>query len=138
MSKQNSNAHDFFSTHPSDQKRIDAMKEIIFEIDNQKDFYNTPILADSSNSKEFINSKNTSINQQNYAPKIMEESNSKNTLNKIDNQVYCQNCGHSVDIDAHFCTNCGHELNELLKCPNCGTIINNEDLFCSNCGYSLK
>ncbi|WP_409198706.1 M48 family metallopeptidase [Methanobrevibacter acididurans] len=138
MSKQNSNAHDFFSTHPSDQKRIDAMKEIILEIDNHKDFYSTPILEDSLNSKNYINSKNNSINQQNYMPQIMDEFNPNNSVNKIDNQVYCQNCGQPVDIDAHFCTKCGHKLNALLKCPNCGTIINNEDLFCSNCGYSLK
>ena len=34
----NPNSHDFFSTHPSDSKRIAVMNELIFEIQNQKDF----------------------------------------------------------------------------------------------------
>lgn len=44
MAGGNPNSHDFFSTHPSDSKRIAVMNELIHEIENQKDFYSSPVL----------------------------------------------------------------------------------------------
>ncbi len=44
MSEINSNKHDFFSTHPSDKKRIDAMNKLVLEISNQENFNNTPVI----------------------------------------------------------------------------------------------
>lgn len=48
MSEENANDFDFFSTHPSDDKRIAAMNEMIFEIENRTDFYSQPVLSDST------------------------------------------------------------------------------------------
>ncbi|MDR3291239.1 MAG: M48 family metallopeptidase [Methanobrevibacter sp.] len=56
MSEHNSNKHDFFSTHPSDNKRIVAMNELVLEISNQKDFHNDPVLSDNQK-----NTKNDNI-----------------------------------------------------------------------------
>lgn len=46
MSNSNANNFDFFSTHPSDDKRIQAMKEIIDKIENEDS--NTQYLENSS------------------------------------------------------------------------------------------
>lgn len=36
--------HDFFSTHPTDQKRISQMEKLVPKIVNRKDFTSKPIL----------------------------------------------------------------------------------------------
>jgi predicted Zn-dependent protease len=88
MSAQNSNEHDFFSTHPADSKRIAAMNELIHEIEGETDFYSQPVLSETSVPKEeFMDS------------------------HKTDNDVrFCQNCGAQVGIDDNFCINCGKKL----------------------------
>ena len=85
MSSKNSNEHDFFSTHPADSKRIAAMNDLIYEIQNQKDFYSQPVIGNSSKPKEEFKD----------APKT--ESNVK----------YCQQCGAQAAIEDKFCMNCG-------------------------------
>ena len=113
MSAQNSNEHDFFSTHPADSKRIAAMNELIVEIENQKDFYSRPALDKSSVPKNDVKD----------APR--------------DNVKYCQNCGSPSDMDSKFCTNCGAKFEVELKCPNCGASVEDGDSFCTNCGNKL-
>lgn len=88
MSAQNSNEHDFFSTHPSDSKRIAAMNDLIVEIENQKDFYSSPVISGNSKPKEEV----------------------KDTRLKDDNAIYCPNCGYACESDSKFCTNCGSKL----------------------------
>ncbi|MBX7076254.1 MAG: M48 family metalloprotease [Methanobacteriaceae archaeon] len=123
MSENNSNTHDFFSTHPSDDKRINAMKQIITEIDNQKDIYSMPLLADSPDKTEPVNQADFSTD--------------KNLIsNSNDKMKFCPYCGTPADLDAVFCSNCGREF-DVLKCPNCGVEIKDGDLFCYNCGNKL-
>ncbi|MBR3140689.1 MAG: M48 family metalloprotease [Methanobrevibacter sp.] len=112
MSAHNANEHDFFSTHPADSKRIEAMRNLIFEIENDKDFFSQPVLSDYSNSKE----KSGYIG---------------------DNIKYCQNCGTQANIDDKFCINCGTKFDVELKCKNCGSVVNSGDSFCMNCGNKL-
>ena len=88
MSAQNSNEHDFFSTHPSDSKRIANMNELIVEIQNQKDFYSAPVINGKSKPNEEV----------------------KEAPLKDDNVIYCQNCGNACESDSKFCTNCGAKL----------------------------
>ena len=115
MAGGNPNSHDFFSTHPSDSKRIAVMNELIFEIENQKDFYSAPVLGDVPNPKnEFKDSHLGS-----------------------GNKMYCQICGAVADIGDKFCTNCGARFEYELKCGNCGAPINAEDSFCTNCGNKI-
>ena len=115
MSAQNSNEHDFFSTHPADSKRIATMNELILEIENQKDFYTQPVLGETPVPKdEFMN-----------------------THLDNDNVKYCQNCGVASDLDAKFCTNCGSKFDVELKCPDCGALVESGDIFCTNCGKKL-
>ena len=52
MAGGNPNDHDFFSTHPSDSKRIAVMNELIVEIENEKDFYSSPVLEEVPTSKD--------------------------------------------------------------------------------------
>lgn len=116
MAGGNPNSHDFFSTHPADSKRIAVMNELIHEIENQKDFYSTPVLSDT--------------------PKPKEEFESSHRVGE--NIVkYCQNCGAQSDISAQFCTNCGAKFEDELKCPRCGTSFEQGDKFCTNCGNKL-
>ncbi|WP_298523956.1 M48 family metallopeptidase [uncultured Methanobrevibacter sp.] len=117
MAGGNPNNHDFFSTHPSDSKRIDAMRQLIVEIENDKDFYSAPVLSDSSNPKgNFKSPKPTGGNV----------------------AKYCQECGSPADIDAKFCTNCGARFEEELKCAKCGALISEGYSFCTNCGNKLR
>ena len=115
MAGGNPNNHDFFSTHPSDSKRIAVMNELISEIENQKDFYSQPILSD--------------------VPKPKEEF--KTTHLENENVKYCQSCGARVEADSKFCTNCGAKIVDELKCSNCGAPVSSEDKFCTNCGNKL-
>jgi predicted Zn-dependent protease len=139
MSNQNSNTHDFFSTHPADEKRINAMNEVISEINNQRDFYSKPILTDSSTTKNDYFSQNQ-VKQHNDESNIVNKSSSNNNLDSINPLIkkkFCQNCGNPEDIDALFCTHCGYKFEKLHICPNCGVNVEQEDVYCYNCGFKL-
>ena len=116
MAGGNPNNHDFFSTHPADSKRIAVMNELICEIENEKDFYSAPVLAEVPTPKnEFKES------------------------HMIDNdKKYCQNCGAAADKSDKFCTSCGAKFEIELKCPNCGSSVDDGDSFCTMCGSKLK
>ena len=114
MSAQNSNEHDFFSTHPADSKRIATMNELISEIENQRDFYTQPVLGETP------------------VPKM------EFRYVHLNNDVkYCQNCGSASDLDAKFCVNCGSKFDVELNCPDCGALVESGDVFCTNCGKKL-
>ena len=113
MAGGNPNSHDFFSTHPSDSKRIAAMNELILEIENEKDFYSEPVVGD--------------------VPKPKDEFKSAHK----DNSIYCQSCGSRIDEDSKFCTNCGARVEGDLRCPKCGASVLDDDKFCTNCGNKL-
>lgn len=110
MSAQNSNEHDFFSTHPADSKRIATMNELIAEIESDKDFHSNPVIGDVPNPK-----------------KEFKDSHLK----------ACPNCGAQVDSSDKFCTNCGAKFGEELKCAKCGASVAAGDEFCTNCGNKL-
>ena len=116
MAGGNPNNHDFFSTHPSDSKRIAVMNELIVEIENQKDFHSSPVLSD--------------------VPTPKEEFKSSHLVS--DDKKYCQNCGAAVDINDKFCTNCGAHFEIELICSNCGAPIGDGDAFCMNCGNKVN
>ena len=88
MSKQNSNEHDFFSTHPADSKRIAGMQQLIAEIENETDFYSKPVIGNNS------------------APKTEAEQPPQNA----ENVPKCPSCGAPLEEDSKFCTNCGVKL----------------------------
>lgn len=115
MAGQNSNEHDFFSTHPSDSKRIAAMNELIIEIENDDDFHTKPAIGDVPSPKSEF--KDAHLNGGNVK--------------------YCQNCGAQATADDRFCTSCGFKFEEEMKCPNCGIEVNADDMFCTNCGNKL-
>ena len=115
MANQNSNEHDFFSTHPADSKRIAAMNELVHEIDNGADFYSGPVLGETPKPKdEFMDSHLVAGDVR-----------------------FCQNCGAKAGVDDKFCTNCGAKFDVELKCSKCGTSVNPGDAFCINCGNKL-
>lgn len=114
MADVSSNEHDFFSTHPADSKRIAAMNELIYEIENGKDFYSQPVLSETPVPKdEFIDS------------------------HLIGNVKYCQECGAQAGFDDKFCTNCGAKFEVNMNCGACGAPVGSSDLFCMNCGNKL-
>ena len=115
MAGGNPNDHDFFSTHPSDSKRIAVMNELIVEIENQKDFYSGPVLSEVPTPKD-------KFKQSNFVS---------------GNKKYCQNCGAVADSSDRFCTNCGAKFEIELYCPNCGASVGSGDSFCTNCGNKL-
>lgn len=147
VSSQNSNEHDFFSTHPADSKRIAQMHEIINEIDNGKDFYAAPVIGNGSNSQ----TKSLSIPEGKIkCPKCSNiiDDDAKfcvycgNDLSSIKenlisernaSKTICHNCGSVMDKDSNFCTVCGTNLKEKI-CSKCGKVLGDGDLFCTNCG----
>ena len=114
MSAQNSNEHDFFSTHPADSKRIAAMNELIHEIENDSDFRSQPVIGETPKPKEEFRDSH-----------------------KKDNGRQCPNCGARVGAGDKFCTNCGAKFEGELKCGKCGFSVNAGDAFCTNCGNKL-
>ena len=88
MSKQNSNEHDFFSTHPADSKRIAGMQKLIAEIENETDFYSKPVIGND-----------TAPKNEPAAP-VSNNANAKK----------CPSCGAPLEEDSKFCTNCGVKL----------------------------
>ena len=117
MAGGNPNDHDFFSTHPSDSKRIAVMNELIVEIENQKDFLSSPVLSET------------------IVPK--EEFKSTHLTDKADDLKHCPKCGNVEQIDANFCTNCGFKFDVEPRCSKCGSKVNLEDAFCTMCGNKL-
>jgi predicted Zn-dependent protease len=91
MSKYNPNQIDFLSTHPSDDKRIATMKELIIEIENETDFYTKPIIGDNNFN---INPKDIEINKESHILK----------------RNICKKCGNVCGEDDKFCINCGNKL----------------------------
>ena len=115
MANQNSNEHDFFSTHPADSKRIAVMNELIHEIENETDFHSKPVIGKAPTPKE------------EFTDSHIAETNVK----------YCQECGASAEMDSKFCTTCGAKFDVELKCGNCGALVGEGDKFCMNCGNKL-
>ena len=158
MSQENANNFDFLSTHPSDDKRIAAMNEMIFEIENKTDFYSQPILSDSTQTSSNILEKVPTLGTPAATATGISATKNKqsgntcsycgNTIkigdvfctncgNKIKSTLTCNKCGHHVNEDDAFCTNCGNKLTHELKCSNCGCIIKEDDAFCFNCGNKI-
>ena len=52
FSQASGNEFDFFSSHPSDSKRIAVMKESLIEIQNNPDFYSKPLLPETPSAKQ--------------------------------------------------------------------------------------
>ena len=160
MSAKSPNNHDFFSTHPSDSKRIEAMKELISEIDLNIDFYSHPVLSelktkiDKSNSN--VDDGKNGISPKFEIPKttqptlgavsqgsVSQGSMSKSSVDfdegvgfKVIKDKFCTNCGHPVAKNDFFCTNCGNKIS--VKCSKCGMDVKPDTKFCTRCGCKLK
>ncbi len=135
FSEGNSNDFDFFSTHPSDSKRIAVMRESLHELSEESDFYARPLLDKTPKAKREFKANN-------YIPNTMPQTQPSNTaasFNATNNEVNCcPKCGSKVEKSDNFCMQCGHNLHEKKNtCPNCGSQVNNEDKFCMNCGKRL-
>ena len=87
MSQKGGNNFEFFSTHPSDEKRIANMKALIAEINSNKDFTSAPVIGDAKPTVAYGK-------QSNQAPKPNA----------------CPSCGAELSVDDNFCTNCGHKV----------------------------
>lgn len=90
---------DFFSTHPSDAKRIEVMEASEIEILNTTDFYSKPVLPETP--KATGERKNTNAKPQ--EPQAKAGADNKSTH-------FCTNCGSEVAPDDNFCTNCGAKI----------------------------
>lgn len=135
------NTFDFFSTHPSDDKRIAVMKESLDEILNETDFYSKPVLPETPSPKEEYKNENES----NSIPQVQIESSNQSvvasafTSSSTEFSEKCPKCGNIIAPTAKFCTVCGNKIerDNPLACPECGYITNMGDNFCKNCGYKL-
>ncbi len=124
------NDFDFFSTHPSDNKRIAVMRESLEEIYNEKDFYSKPLLPETPKAKkEYHNDTQKPIPQ-------VANVNSQNVSNSNSQEITCPKCGGIIHSDDNFCNYCGIKLNKI-KCPECNGEVLAEDHYCMYCGHKL-
>ena len=136
------NTFDFFSTHPSDDKRLAVMKESLEEILNERDFYSKPLLPETPSPKnEYKKSSYESIPQipiETNNPKAIEAS--AFTSTNVESNKTCITCGSILNPKDKFCKVCGNKIKTttLDTCPNCGHPHKKEDKFCINCGMKLS
>ena len=90
MSQNAGNNFEFFSTHPSDEKRIANMKALIAEINSDKDFTSAPVIGEPT----VTDKTNNWSNQTKQAPKANA----------------CPKCGAAIAPEDNFCTNCGQKI----------------------------
>lgn len=90
MSQKGGNNFEFFSTHPSDEKRIANMKSLIAEINSDKDFTSGPVITDATVTDKTHNWSK----QAQQAPKVNA----------------CPKCGAEIAPEDNFCTRCGQKL----------------------------
>ena len=136
MSNFNSNNFDFFATHPTDSKRIQAMHEVIYDLENGKDFYRAPLLSEDktfedTQIEDTSSTRNYGISSGAYAPTALAPETTNSTTTN-----YCDKCGAKVGTNDSFCSLCGNNLKEN-RCPSCGKLFDNGDSFCTNCGCRL-
>ena len=84
---------DFFSTHPSDAKRIAVMEDSEREILSTTDFYSKPVLPETPKARERRDEPNPNPQQ-----------------NAGANVPACPKCGKQLSPDENFCTNCGTKI----------------------------
>ena len=130
MSEKNSNNYDFFSTHPSDSKRINAMLEVINDIHKDEDFDRQQLIESSKIS-------NSLIPQEDSSQKIESSKISNSLIPQEDSSQNRCTCGNIINSEDIYCNNCGKKLISKLHCPNCNAIIDDENKFCINCGFKL-
>lgn len=99
FSEENLNDFDFFSTHPSDEKRIQILNESLSEIIVNNDFYSHTLLPETPKPKKHYNN----VNFENQI--IQRDVHSTNLDTK-----YCPECGTKAKTDDIFCSNCGCKL----------------------------
>ncbi|MER2013443.1 MAG: M48 family metallopeptidase [Methanobrevibacter sp.] len=166
FSGENANTFDFFSTHPSDDKRIAVMRESLVEILNETDFYSRPVLPETPVPKEEYKAGG----EPHSIPQISLETSNQpagaaaftasatdtcpscgsivgpatkfckvcgNKLEK-DNRPVCPECGYITEPGDNFCKNCGCKLIQELRCFQCGEKVNESQSFCTKCGNRLK
>lgn len=69
-----------------------------------------------------------------------------NRLEKMNDVVYCNECGKINDKENKYCIHCGHKLQKISKkdksykefCVYCGEKLDKEDNFCCNCGHEVQ
>ena len=139
--KHSANTFDFFSTHPSDDKRIAVMRESLDEILNETDFYSRPVLPETPVPKEEYK---TGSGPQSIPQIPLESSSQPVGASAITSSVgnageTCPKCGSIVGVNANFCKVCGSKIEKInpLACPECGYITKVGDNFCKGCGYKL-
>ncbi len=90
MSQKGGNNFEFFSTHPSDEKRIANMRALIDEINSGKDFTSGPVIGDAKPTVQY-----------GKKPDGASQEAAKNA---------CPKCGAPVEAEDNFCTNCGQKI----------------------------
>ena len=160
------NEFDFFSTHPSDEKRIAVMRESLMDMHTKDDFFLPPLLPETPSAKDEYKTSSIQKNIQDYAGSQSPESSYQQspestfqqtqyhdnaqsycydnsqiqsgnvTTHTFQTQYHCPGCNQPIVIGDEYCNACGLNLTNL-HCKNCGGSIHLTDNYCMSCGRKL-
>lgn len=128
LTNEDHNDFDFFSTHPSDDKRIAIMNESLIEIFDNDDFYSKPLLPETPTVKN--------ISKQDIQTQPIEHIHEFNVTNpQEDTNKICPNCYHTIIENARYCIECGYKLQN--NCIYCNYPVEENQSYCINCGKKI-
>ncbi|RAP51928.1 MAG: peptidase M48 [Methanosphaera sp. rholeuAM270] len=130
FSSGNRNEFDFFSTHPSDDKRIMVMKESLYEISNDNNLYSKPLLSKTPNAKKQFKTEE-------YPDRSAQKDERAPSSYNSGEVITCPNCGNETHVGDNFCIECGFRLNNENKCSGCGEVNDANAKYCIYCGKKL-
>ncbi|MBO7719593.1 MAG: M48 family metalloprotease [Methanosphaera sp.] len=143
FAQDNANEFDFFSTHPSDEKRIAVMRESLMDMYNRPDFFSQPLLPETPKAKDEYKTSGMGGNNPGYDGFSAQDSgyqynqaDSNVSVHRFQVQYNCPGCNNPIVVGDDFCNSCGLNLKQL-HCQNCGNHIFLTDNYCMHCGKKL-
>jgi len=124
----------YASSNGTSSKQFDLIKN-----NGSRTFLNFVLMQHKENIEYETKMKTDVSNNQEHPSLTGKEYNDIRSSSK--KNIFCENCGASVDADANFCNECGTSIATKKKvptCPKCKAQYDDNVKFCSNDGTMLE